>query len=180
MSATLARVRAYLAKSHTPWRIAFRRPWPGTRRGLKLWVISIVLGLKFLIYARGETSQATDEALRLVTEVWGWPLQVVGAAGVVACLIAAWCSYCHHGRDLWGYVLLTFCSVGWAAAFAASPVFLDGTTNAWNGALTYVFITILLLICAGDVEPRIRAASEDDLKVRLRDLVPTRLLRGRR
>ncbi len=173
----LARIRERLARSHTPARQAFHRPWPGTRRGLKLWVIAIVLGMKFYIYATGATSDSTDEALRLVTEVWGWPLQLVGAIGVAACLFSAWTAYCHHGRDLWGYVVLSFCSFGWAGAFAASPVFLDGTTNAWNGALTYVFISFLLLICAGDVEPRVRVTDPEDARVRLVDLLPRRVRR---
>ncbi len=170
MSTILGRLRAYLAKSHTPWRVAFRRPWPGTRRGLKLWVIAVVLGLKFLIYAMGDTSRATDDALRLVTVEWGVPLQLIGGIGLAACVVAAWCSYCHHGRDLWGYAILTGVAVGWSASFAVAPLFLDGPTLAWNGCLTYLFVTMLLVICAGDVEPRLPA---NVARVRLRDQLPT-------
>src|SRR5690349_13646537 len=126
-------MEGFVTSRHTPLRIAFRKPWPATRRGLKLWFISIVLGMKGLAYLTGDTSAATESALRLITEAWHVPLEVCGAIIVALCGFAAFCSYCHFGRDRWGYMALVGFTLGWAGCFFVSPLFLDGPTAAVQG-----------------------------------------------
>lgn len=138
---------------HTPIHIAFQRPWPTTRRGLKLWLLAIVLGLKGIGYIRGATPDSTESGLRIITEGLNVPLQVCGGVIVALCAFAAFCSYCHMGRDRYGYMVLTGFCFAWAAAFAVSPLFLDGPDYAFQGALSYVLIGAFLLISAADPEP---------------------------
>ncbi len=138
---------------HTPIRVAFRRPWPGTRRGLKLWLLAIIISFKGLGYLRGSTSASTESALRLLTERLQIPLQACGLLIVVLCFVAAFCSYCHYGRDRYGYMILVGFSGAWAACFAVSPLLLDGPAYAWQGALSWFLIGLFLLFSAADPEP---------------------------
>ncbi len=138
---------------HTPLSLAFRRPWPGTRRGLKLWLLAIIISFKGFGYLRGSTSSSTESALRLLTERLHIPLQACGAVIVILCLVAAFCSYCHYGRDRYGYMILVGFSMAWAACFAVSPLLLDGPAFAWQGALSYLLIALFLLFSAADPEP---------------------------
>lgn len=135
---------------HTPLRIAFARPWPGTRRGLKLWFLSIIIGLKGIGYALGSVTAVTQAALQVFTQLLHIPIGAVACAIVGLCLGAGWCAYCHHGRDRWGYAALTgFCGV-WTIAYATSPVFFGAPVDALQGALSWSAIGVFLLLCSGD------------------------------
>lgn len=136
---------------HTPLRIAFRRPWPGTRRGLKLWLFSIIIGFKGVGYISGNNSHDTDAALRFVTQ-WA-PLTTWGYLILAVCGFAVVCSYCHHGRDRYGYMALVGFSFAWGACYAVAPLLLDGPTYAWQGTLAWLLIGVLLLFSAGDPDP---------------------------
>ncbi len=142
-----------MPKSVTPMRVAFRRPWPGTRRGQKLWLLAIIISFKGLGYLRGSTSESTESALRLLTERLQVPLQACGAVILALCAVAIFCSYCHYGRDRYGYMLLVGFSATWAACFAVSPLLLDGPAYAWQGALSWLLIGLFLLFSAADPEP---------------------------
>lgn len=146
---------------HTAFSRAFARPWPQTRRGLKLWFIAIVFAMKGVGYLAGDTSRATEDALRLVTDVWGVPLQVCGAIIVTLCLFAVFCAYCPHGRDKWGYMVLVGFTLGWAGCFFVSPLFLDGPTSALQGGFSYALIAAFLIVSADDPEPVLLNDGED-------------------
>lgn len=136
---------------HTPLAVAFDRPWPTTRRGLKLWLFAIIIGIKGLGYLRGQISPSTDSALRLVTRLHV-PLEVCGGLIIATCTFAVVCSYCHHGRDRYGYMALTGFSWSWAGCFAAGALFLDAPSYAWQGALSYFLIGLFVLVSAYDDE----------------------------
>lgn len=136
---------------HTPRRIAFRRPWPRSRRGLKLWLFSIIISFKGIGYISGKNSGDTDSALQFVTQ-WQ-PLSFWGCLILAVCACAMVCSYCHHGRDRYGYMALVGFSSAWAACYAAAPLLLDGPTYAWQGSLSWLLIGFLLLFSAGDPDP---------------------------
>ena len=138
---------------HTPLRVAFAKPWPATRRGFKLWVISVAIGIKGIGYLLGGISRSTDSALRVFTDVLGVDLRVCGAVIVALCLASAFTAYCHHGRDRYGYAALTgFCCV-WSAAFFVGAFLLDGPASAVQGGVSYLVFAGFLLTCAGDPEP---------------------------
>lgn len=129
------------------------RPWPQTRRGIKLWFIAIVLGMKGVGYLAGDTSRSTEDALRLLTDVWHVPLQVCGAIIVTLCAAAAVAAYSTTGRDRWGYMTLVGFTLGWAGCFLVSPLFLDGPTSAMQGGFSYALIAAFLIVAADDPEP---------------------------
>lgn len=130
-----------------------RRPWPGTRRGFKLWLLAIIVAMKGVGYLRGATSSSTELALQLITERLHVPLQACGVLILVVCGFAMFCSYCHHGRDRFGYMALTGFCFSWAACFAVAPLFLDGPGYALQGTLSYLLIGLFLLFSAADPEP---------------------------
>jgi hypothetical protein len=134
----------------TPLDVAFDKPWPTTSRGLKLWLFAIALGIKGVGYLQGNSSHSTESALRLFTERLHVPLTACGAVIVILCAFAVVCSYCHYGRDRYGYMALTGFCAAWAAAFAVSPLFLDGPSFAWQGTITYAMFGVVLLLCASD------------------------------
>lgn len=148
------------SRQHTPAEVAFRRPWPTTRRGLKLWLIAIVLGLKGLGYVLGSVPPTTEYAVRVLTggQVplgwWGWhlmiPLWVVSWSLLLACVFAAFTAYCHVGRDRWGYtVLQAFCSL-WTVLYLVAIFYFGAPSEVGQGALTWVTIGAVLAACAGD------------------------------
>lgn len=139
---------------HTPLGIAFRRPWPGTRRGLKLWLLSVIIGMKGAGYLFSGSTPSNESALRLITERADIGLHVCGAIILGPCIFSLFCSYCHYGRDRYGYMALTGFAFAWAAAYAVSPLLLDGPSYAWQGTLSWSLFGVFLLIAASDPEPR--------------------------
>lgn len=130
--------------------IHLRPPIPSTRRGLKLWVLAIMIGVKGAGYARGETSSSTETSLRLITERLHIPLTVFGLLMLTLCLFAAATAYSHHGRDRWGYMALVGFAFSWSACFAVGPLLLDAPLYAWQGALNAAIFGGFLLMCAAD------------------------------
>ncbi len=128
---------------HTPLRIAFQRPWPGTVRGRILWFFAGIIGIKGTGYLLGSESATVDRSMRLFT-MW-LPLEVWGAVVVAVCGFAMFCAYCHHGRDKWGYDAMTGLCAGWAAIYAVSPFFLGGPFYALQGTLSYFAIAGALI-----------------------------------
>ena len=146
----------------TPPAIAFRRPWPGTRRGFKLWFLSIILGIKGVGYLIGSTSATTDSALRVLTDngIIDVPLRVAGGGIVTLCAVAAFCSYCHYGRDRYGYNILAGFTLGWVGCFLVAPL-LGAPLSALQGALSYLLIGAFILYSANDPEPNDTTLGEE-------------------
>lgn len=130
--------------------IHLRPPIPSTRRGLKLWVLAIMIGIKGAGYAVGKTSNSTESSLRLITERLNIPLSAFGVVMLTLCLFAAVTAYSRHGRDRWGYMALVGFGFGWSACFAVGPLFLDAPNYAWQGALNAAIFGGFLLMCAAD------------------------------
>lgn len=128
--------------------------WPTTRRGLKLWVLAIIIAVKGIGYARGETSNSTESSLRLITERLHIPLEAFGVFMVCLCVFALVTAYSRRGRDLWGYMALVGFAFGWATTFAVGALFLGAPGYAWQGAINSVIFGLFLLLCAADDEPR--------------------------
>lgn len=121
----------------------------GVRRRVILVLLAVVIGLKGAVYLQGG-SPSTAASLRLLVERLGVPVDVCGIAIMGLCAAAAACALLGRGRDIAGYVILAAYSCGWAACYAASPLFLDGPTYAWQGTLSYVLIAGIVMLCAGD------------------------------
>ncbi|ROR91780.1 hypothetical protein [Nocardioides aurantiacus] len=132
----------------TSAKVAFRRPWPGTRRGLKLWLLSIVIGLLGFNYIVSPVPTSTEQALTLPGEVM--PLEWWGIGIVGLCVVAGFCSYCHMGRDRYGYYMLSVFAVAWGTAYLVSPFLFDASTRAFSGALSWYVIFGFLVLSAGD------------------------------
>lgn len=130
--------------------IHLRPPIPSTRRGLKLWVLAIMIGVKGAGYAVGKTSNSTETSLRLITERLHIPLTAFGFAMLVLCAFAVVTAYSRHGRDRWGYMALVGFCVGWAATFAVGVMFFDAPQFAWQGAINALMFGGFLLLCAAD------------------------------
>lgn len=151
---------------HTPLRDAFRRPWPSTRRGLCLWLFSLAFiligGVNYITSPQPETTTASLAfVLQLQpSEFWGWIMVSVGA-------LAAWASYCHFGRDRYGFILLaTFCAA-WALVYLCGFLFYGAGLRAVSGSVIWVLFSGILSLISGfpnvslksppllaDVEPR--------------------------
>lgn len=132
----------------TPPRVAFRRPWPGTRRGLCLWLFSLAfLVLGGVNYIATDLPPRSEEALSFALEIapahtWGWTMVVAG-------LLAGWSSYCHFGRDRYGFVLLaTFCG-GWGLGYLCGFLFYDAGMRAVGGSVIWLVFSGLLVVIAG-------------------------------
>lgn len=133
---------------HTPLHLAFRRPWPGTRRGLCLWLFSlafVVLG--GVNYIATDLPPHSREALSFALTfaeppIWGWTMVGVG-------LVSWWSSYCHFGRDRYGFVLLaTFCG-GWGINYLCGFLFYDAGLRAVGGSVIWLVFCALLAVIAG-------------------------------
>jgi hypothetical protein len=135
-----------------------RHPWPSTHRGLKLWVLSIIIGVKGIGYARGQTTASTESALRLITERLNVPLTVFGIFMVGLCVFAGVVAYSRRGRDVWGYSVLAGFAFGWAGCYAAGALLLGAPGYAWQGAINALMFGGFILLCAGDTEQRQDAA----------------------
>lgn len=133
---------------HTALRVAFSRPWPGTRRGLCLWLFSLAfICIGGINYVFTEPPEITREALTFATEIA--PLQFWGCIMISAGAIAFFSSYCHFGRDRYGYTLLaTFCG-GWALVYWCGWVFFDASLRAVSGSLIWVLFSAILTLLAG-------------------------------
>lgn len=120
----------------TPPRIAFRRPWPGSVRGLVLWLFSLgLLALGGINYIATPLPLATDQALVVLrfSPAWVWGVVMVG----VACT-TGFCSYCHYGRDRWGFIIYTTFCVGWGCMFIAGFLFFDAPLRAVGSSVIWL------------------------------------------
>ncbi len=136
-----------LGRNHTPLRVAFARrlfgvlPIPGKIRGQVLCFVAVIIGFKGAGYIFNASSASTDQAMNLLTQYVAMP--AVGGIMVVICAFAWFSSYCHHGRDRYGYDALT------GMAFAFSGIYLvsaaEGPFFGVQGFLTWLVIGVLLI-----------------------------------
>lgn len=133
---------------HTPLAIAFRRPWPGTRRGLCLWLFAIsFMIIGYANYVGTDLPDPTENSLAFALSVapawfWGWCMVTAGTAAVVS-------AYCHFGRDRYGFTLLaTFCGV-WALGYLCGFLFYDAGLRAVSGSVIWFLFTGILALIAG-------------------------------
>lgn len=137
----------------TPPRVAFRRPWPGTRRGLVLWLLClVVIILGGVNYIGTELPQRGQDALApmldlMPSSAWGWMFIVVGT-------ISGFLAYCHFDRDHVGYALMTGLTGFWGSAY------LIGFAVDWvrddeadwrivGSAAIWLIFAALLIVCRG-------------------------------
>jgi hypothetical protein len=130
--------------------IHLRPPIPATRRGLKLLVLAVMIGIKGAGYAVGKTSNSTESSLRLITERLDIPLSAFGFLMLALCVFAAVTAFSRHGRDVWGYMALVGFCVGWSATFAVGVLFFGAPGFAWQGAINALIFAGFLLLCASD------------------------------
>ncbi len=131
----------YLGKNHTPLHVAFSGPLPATVRGKVLCFISVIIACKAVGYIFDVRSESTVRGLSLVTQYV--PLAVIGVVLLVGCLFSWFSSYCIHGRDRYGFDVLTGMSAALAAIFLVSA--LEGPAYGIQGALTWLLIAVLLV-----------------------------------
>ena len=145
-----------LRKRHTPARIAFARPWPTTLRGLILWLFSLAfITIGLVNYVLTPLPPLYEQALTFAlaiapTHVWGWTM--VGAG-----VVAGYSSYCHKGRDLYGYVILAVFSTAWASGYLAGLIVFDAALRSLSGAVVwYLFAGILTAVAGVPNTPLLR------------------------
>lgn len=133
---------------HTPLRVAFKRPWPMTRRGFCLWLFAIAfLVLGGVNYIATDLPVRSEEALSFALDIlpakaWGWTMVVTG-------LVAGWSSYCHFGRDRYGFTLLaTFCGA-WGLGYLCGFFFYGAGLRAVGASVIWLVFSALLVVIAG-------------------------------
>lgn len=150
-----------MGRPHTPLRVAFRRPWPGTLRGFILWLFGwsfmIIGGLNYI----GTTP---PDITRLYLQ---YPFQVAdptfyGWVFVTAGLLAVLTSYCHFDRDRYGYTTLAVLSSLWATAYVAGWLFSDSPVRAVGGSVIWVLFAGILITCASIPKIPFSLGREDD------------------
>ena len=137
-------------RRHTPTRVAFRRPWPGTRRGLALWLFAIAfIALGGVNYICTDLPPTSRQALSFALDISGGSTIFWGVVMVVVGAVAAFSSYCHFGRDRYGFVLLsTFC-VGWGLVYVCGFLFYGAGLRAFGGASVWLLMGSALACIAG-------------------------------
>lgn len=131
---------------HTPLRVAFRRPWPGTLRGFILWLFGwafIIMGI--LNYIGTDPPPITRQYLQYPFKFadptfYGWVFVTFGLLAVVS-------SYCHFDRDYIGYKLLAVWSAVWGSAYVAGWLFSDSPIRAAGGSTIWYLFAAILVVC---------------------------------
>lgn len=127
----------------TPPAIAFRRPWPGTLRGLVLWFFSLAfIALGGINYIATPLPARTDEALSAVlflapAPAWGWVMVAIG-------LTSAFSAYCHKNRDTYGFVLLAGFCASWGMGYVAGYVLFGAGLRSVGGAVIWLLFAAIL------------------------------------
>lgn len=147
------RERLYRLLVSTPPRVAFARPWPGTRRGLVLWLLCwaiILVGAANYIGTDlpPRTRDALEPVLTLMSATgWGYVFVTVG-------VVSGFLAYCHFDRDHIGYALMTGLTGGWAVVWLLGFIFdwLDDGVADWrivSGSVIWLAFAAVLFTCRG-------------------------------
>lgn len=135
-----------MASHRTPLKLAFRRPWPGTVRGLILWLFGwafiVVGGLNYIGTTIPEPTRTyLSFALSLAPQLfYGIAFVVVGALAIVT-------SYCHFDRDKWGFKTAALFSGVWGAGYVCGWLFYDAPARALGGSVVWLLYCAILLVC---------------------------------
>ncbi len=132
----------------TPFSLAFARPWPGTRRGLCLWLFSLsFITIGALNYIFAEQTEVSREALAFAFEIapptfWGVAMLSVGIIAMIS-------SYCHFGRDRYGFVLLSVFCAAWGLVYLCGFLFYHASLRAVSGSITWILFSSILILISG-------------------------------
>lgn len=133
---------------HTPLRVAFARPWPGTRRGFCLWLFAIgFILLGGVNYIGTDIPPTTQAALAFAFTIA--PPTAWGIVMVTCGVLAMWSSYCHFGRDRYGFTLLATLSGGWGMGYICGVLFYDAPLRGLGGAVVWFIYSTILATIAG-------------------------------
>lgn len=142
----------------TPARVAFRRPWPGTRRGRCLWALGLAVmlvgGVNYITTELPERTQRSLYAPLALTGGSGipWGIVMVAVGGV-----AVFSAYCHFGRDRYGYYAISMLCLGWGGCYIAGSL-NDGGLRALGGAVIWLLFGYISVVVSGFPNERIGAA----------------------
>lgn len=133
----------------TPVRVAFKRPWPGTRRGFCLWLLSIaIIVLGAVNYVFTDPSPEGLKSLSFALQIsqgsvafWGWTMIGIGLA-------AGFCSYCHFGRDRYGYIIVCVFTSAWGLGYVTG-LFYGAGLRALGGAVIWLLFSGIFIVVAG-------------------------------
>lgn len=131
---------------HTPLRVAFHRPWPGTVRGLILWLFGWAFifsgGLNYIGTTIPEPTRTYLSFPLTVAaqEFYGWAFIALGVGAIVS-------AYCHFDRDKWGYKASAIFSGVWGGTYVCGWAFYDAPLRALGGAVVWVLYCLILLTC---------------------------------
>lgn len=134
---------------HTPLKVAFSRPWPSTRRGLCLWLFALTfvsIGMMNYVLAP-ELPYAQVKSLSFAVDIM--PLHYWGYGMVASGLIAALSSYCHFGRDRYGFVILATYAAGWALVYISGFLFYDAGVRALVSSNVWFLFSGVLMAVSG-------------------------------
>ncbi len=132
---------------HTPLRQAFRRPWPGTLRGLILWQFGwafiILGGINYLATTIPEPNRTyLSFALDFApARLYGWIFIVAGVLAIVS-------AYCHFDRDRWGYLLTSVLAGSWATVYVCGWLFYDASPRSIGAGVIWFLFATILTTCA--------------------------------
>lgn len=144
----LRRFRAWWSSTHTPARVAFRRPWPTTRRGLVLFLFALATAwLGGVNYLATNLPPASQESLAFALSItdadtWGWIMIGVG-------FFSAWSAYCHLGRDRIGFFLLALFTGAWGIGYLCGWLFYDAGLRALGGSVIWLLFSAILTAESG-------------------------------
>lgn len=131
----------------TPLAIALARPWPGTLRGLILWLFGIAFivvgGLNYL-----GTTIPEPTRTYLAFALQHIPANVIGCGFVSVGAFAMTTAYCHVGRDHYGYLVAAVLSGGWGCVYVCGWLFYDAPARALGGAVVWILYCAILMTCA--------------------------------
>jgi hypothetical protein len=132
---------------HTPLKLAFRRPWPGTLRGLILWFFGLAFTIVGALNYIGTTiPEPTRTYLSFALNLA--PAPVYGCMFVAVGLLSCLSSYCHFDRDRWGYNLAATFSGVWGLVYVCGWLFYDAPARSLAGSVVWLLYAAILTTCA--------------------------------
>lgn len=146
--------------TRTPMHIAFRRPWPTTRRGLVLAFFSIAVAfLGATNYLLTDLPPVSRQSLQFALTVA--PAEAWGTIMVTLGLFSLWTAYCHLGRDRLGFVLLAAFTGVWGVGYWCGFLFYDAGPRALGGGVIWLLFAGILATVAGF--PNVRLGRSDEI-----------------
>ena len=136
-----------MTEQRTPLSVAFARPWPGTLRGLILWLFGVAfIVVGSLNYIGTTIPEPTRTYLAFALD--HIPAATIGVGFIVVGAVAMFTAYCHRGRDHYGYLLAAVFSGAWGSVYVCGWLFYDAPTRALGGAVVWLLYSAILTTCA--------------------------------